>query len=415
MKKLYRSLTVVSPGSPFHLQELDVLIEGGMVKAMSNLLQIEDAEEVCFNRKTYIAPGFFDLHVHFGQPGNETAETIATGCAAALAGGFTGVLVMPSTQPALDKRQSAAFVLSQQPKHAPRLFVAGCISEGRKGEELAELYDLTLGGAAAFTDHPRSLQHAGLLVRALQYAKPLGKPIMQVADTPSLYGSGFVNESLHSVTYGLKGIPSEAEAIGIARDLALAEYAQTPIHFSCISASASVELIRQAKAKGQPVTCDVCVHNLFFSEEETASFDTNFKVKPPLRDKATITDLIHALADGTIDAVSSNHNPCTLEDKRQEFDHASFGAAGLESFFGQFNSIARKMISVERMMEVLSINPRKILSLPIPVVAIGASAEFVIFNTDETYIFSKQHIKSISENYPALGRQLVGRIEEVVA
>jgi len=407
MKTIYKSLKVIDPQSPFHNQVVDIAIENARVIDIASHLE---GEGLVFPKGTFIAPGFFDLHAHFGEPGFETNETLESGTRAALKGGFTGVCLMPDTNPAIDSRQGVEFINARNRNSELAIYPAGTLTLGREGKEMAELYDMQQGGAIAFTDHKRSISDAGLMQRILLYAKGIKARVMTFADTREISHSGLMNEGEMSTLLGIKGVPNLAEYLAIGRDIALCEYLETNLHFSCISTAEGVELIRQAKAKGVSITCDVAAHNLFFTDQDLFDFNTNLKLNPPVRTESDRQALIQGLIDGTIDAICSDHRPESVEAKEVEFDYASKGAIGLESFWGQVYSSLNQYMSLTEMLDRVSIRPRKILGLPIPSIQKGANVSFVIFETESTYEFTKSEIVSKSKNSPVIGRNLQGKV-----
>ncbi len=410
---LLKSLTVADPQSPFNGQTVDILLNNGRIVEIGQNVKA-DGETKTFEAGTFISPGFFDLHVHFGEPGLEINETLESGSRAALAGGFTGVCLMPDTNPALDSRTSIEFVKSRATKLPINIFPAGTISVSRDGKDMAEMYDMQQGGAVAFTDHKRSLADPGLMQRSLLYAKGINALVMNFPQVKELCHGGLMNEGITSTMLGMKGLPNIAEYLCVNRDIALCRYLDTTMHISCISTAESVELIREAKQKGLKITCDVSAHNLFFTDKELNTFDSNLKLSPPVRTAKDIKALIAGLKDNTIDAISSDHRPENIENKNVEFDYASNGAIGLESFFGQIYKVLEKEIPLSQIIELIALNPRNILGIEKPSIQKGAKAEFTIFNTKEEWTFEEADIKSKSKNSPVVGRELKGKVVTVI-
>lgn len=407
MKKSYllRSVTILYPGSEFNNKTVNVLINDGKI-AVGAKLTADDAEVIDMSGQ-FLTPGFLDMNANFGEPGLETKEDIETGSRAAAAGGFTGVAVMPNTEPPIHSKAEVSFIVNRSRGGIVNIYPIGALSKGREGKDLAELYDMSLSGARAFTDGNRPVTDSGLMSRALLYAKGFNGLILSNPEDSSIAGKGKMNEGVMSTLLGLKGIPALAEEMVISRDLYLAEYNDAPIHFSTISTRGSIELIRDAKKKGIKVTCDVAAHNLVFNDEELVGFNSNYKVKPPLRTKDDIKALLNGLKDGTVDAIVSQHTPHEIEFKDVEFEIASYGIIGLQTVL----PLALKAkLSPEVIVEKLAVAPRKILSVPMPEFKNGIEAEFVVFDTEAEWEFNAETNLSKSSNSPLINQKLKGKV-----
>jgi dihydroorotase len=355
----------------------------------------------------YVSPGFFDLNCNIGELGFETKETLETGTRAAAAGGFTGVALMPNTQPPVHSKAEVEYLCNRAKDTLVDVYPLGTISHKREGKDMSEMYDMYLSGAKAFTDGNRPVQDAGLMERALLYTKGFDALVFSYPEDTAIAGKAKVNEGEVSTMLGMKGIPSLAEELMIARDLYLAEYTDSRIHFSTISTSRSVDLIRKAKAKGVHVTCDVAVHHLILTDEELKGFDSQYKVKPPLRVQNDVNALIMGLKDGAIDAIVSQHTPHEIEFKDVEFEVAEFGIVGLQTAF----SLALKAgLDINTIIQKLAINPRKILGIDVPVVVEGQKANLVVFDVGEEWMYTKENNQSKSSNSPFIGQNLKGRV-----
>ncbi|MGK9123733.1 dihydroorotase [Olivibacter sp. SA151] len=411
-KILIKSATLAFPGHEKNGQTLDVLINRGMVEAIENknIINDEDATVIDANGQ-YLAPGFFDLNVNLGEPGLETKETIESGCAAAAAGGFTGLAMQPNTEPALHSKGEISMVLNLARNQLVSIYPIGAISKGRTGNDLAELYDMKLAGAVAFSNGNKSIQQAELMSRALLYCKGFGALIMSFAEDASIANHSKMNEGVMSTYLGMKGNPGLAEELMISRDLSLANYHNTAIHFSTISTKGSVSLIREAKQKGIQVTCDVAAHHLVLTDDRVAGFDSNYKVSPPLRTAEDIQALKEGLLDGTIDAIVSQHTPHEVEYKRVEFEIAKNGIIGLQT---TLPLLLEAQLSIDLIIEKISIRPREILSLPTPSLTVGAAANLVLFNPKENWTFDINTNYSKSINSPFYGATLMGKVNLVV-
>jgi len=405
MNLLIKSATILYPGSPFHQQTADILIENGLINTIAE--SIEADVEIFDAKGSYLSPGFFDLNCNMGEPGLETKEDLTTGLQAAAAGGFTGVALMPDTQPPVHSKTEVAYLVNKTKANLVDVYPLGTISHQREGKDMAEMYDMYLSGAKAFTDGKRPVKDAGLMERALLYAQGFNALVFSYPEDVAIAGKAKVHEGVVSTLLGMKGIPSLAEELMIARDLYLAEYTGSPIHFSTISTARSVALIGEAKRKGLRVTCDVAAHHLILTDEALLGFDSLYKVKPPLRTQIDIDALLQGLTDGTIDAIVSQHTPQEIEFKEMEFETAEYGMIGLQTAF----SLALQAgLPVELIVEKLAINPRKILNVSAVVLEEGQPGNFVVFNADDTWTFDKQNNRSKSANSPFLGQNLKGKI-----
>jgi len=411
-KIVIKSATLVFPGHEKHGDKVDVFIENGVIKALSNNYDAPtDEAKVIDGNHQYLAPGFFDLNANFGEPGLETKETLVSGCAAAMAGGFTGVAIQPNTQPALHSRSEISAIVNGTKNNLVSVYPVGAVSKGRTGNDLAELYDMKLAGAVAFSNGNKSIQQAGLMSRALLYSKGFSGLIMSFAEDYSISNSAKMNEGEVSTYLGMKGNPNLAEELMIARDLALAVYHDAPIHFSTISTAGAVVLVREAKQGGVRVTCDVSAHHLVLTDDAVQGFDSNYKVSPPLRTAADIDALKVGLRDGTIDAIVSQHTPHEVEYKKVEFETAKNGIIALQTVLPL---LLQAGLSVDEIVEKLAIKPREILKLPVPTCAVGADANLVLFNPTESWTFDASTNKSKSGNSPFYNTALIGKVNLVI-
>lgn len=412
---IIQSVKVVFPNSEHHNKIVDVSIIDGRIDAISNslahIIEKEKTTRVVDGSNQVLAPAFFDLNVNFGEPGLETKEDMASGCDAAKAGGFSGLALQPNTFPALHSRSEISLIKSLNRESIVDVFPVGAISKDRKGEVLAELYDMQQNGAIAFSDGDKSLQQASLMSRALLYTKGFNGLILSYSDDTTISDKTKMNEGVVSTGLGMKGNPNLAEEVMVSRDLFLAEYNNSKIHFSTISTAGSVNLIREAKAKGIQVTADVAVHHLVLTDEKVESFDSNFKVKPPLRTEVDRLALLEGLKEGTIDAIVSQHTPHEIEYKDVEFEHAEFGITGLQTALPLLLKIG---LSYDTIIEKLSFNPRKILSLALPLFEVGAKANFVLFNPNERWIFDEKTNLSKSSNSPYFNTELTGKVNLLI-
>ncbi|KQM64509.1 dihydroorotase [Pedobacter sp. Leaf216] len=409
MNLLVKNVTIADPQSKFNTQQCDVRVDNGKIKNIGKLTA--DKNETVFDAQgAFLTPGFFDLNCVAGDPGFETKEDIQTLTATAKAGGFTGLALLPQTSPVVQSKSQVEYVINRAKNNLVDVFPVGAISQNREAKELAELFDMQQAGAVAFSDGDRAIQDDGFMSRALQYAKGFDALLMVYPENKSIAGKSQINESKNSVLLGMKGLPALAEEMHIARDIFLAAYNDTKIHISNISTAGAVALIRKAKKDGVQVTCDVTAHHLVFTEELLSDFDSNYKVKPPLRGKADLKALIAGLKDGTIDAITSQHRPEEIEFKNVEFEIAHYGLIALQTVLPL---LIKAGLDITLIAEKLAINPRKLLNLAVPVIEEGAEANFTVFNTTEKWLYNAASNYSKSANSPLLGTELTGKVKLV--
>ena len=408
---LIQSATILHPNSPFNGKLADVLIIDGKISEIGNKITSPNSKTVIISGKgQFLSPGFLDINVNFGEPGLETKEDIDSGCSAAVAGGFTAVALMPNTQPPIHSKAEVSYLVNKSQNTLVDILPIGCITHNREGKEMAEMFDMQRSGAIAFSDGNRPLTNAGLMSRALLYTKSFNGLIFSYAEDQDIAAKGKMNEGVMSTFLGMKGNPSLAEELMVSRDLYLAEYNESRIHFSTISTARSIDLIRNAKKAGVKVTCDVAAHHLVLTDDELEGFDSHYKVKPPLRTKADQKALIAGLKDGTVDAIVSQHTPHEIEFKNVEFEIAAFGIIGLQTVL----PIALKVgLSPELILDKLVIGPRNVLGLSIPGLEVGNSANFILYNPSEEWILNEETNKSKSSNSPFIGQKLTGKVKLV--
>jgi dihydroorotase len=413
MIALIRAAKVIDPHSTKHQQQVDILIEDGHIKAIGQNLEAPTGAQIIEEEGLHVAPGLFDLHANFRDPGYEWKEDFNSGMLAAAKGGFTGVLSMPSTLPTVDNKSQVEYVQKICSGKLVNVHPAASITKGLKGMELTEMFDMSKSGALAFTDDKHSLQHAGVMKLALLYTKNFSGIVMNQANDNSISAEGHMNEGLTSTKLGLKGVPSLAEDLMTARDIQLCEYTEGRLHFSCVSTADSVAQIRAAKAKGLNITADVAIHNLVLNETACEGFDTRYKVHPVLRTQKDIDALVEGLKDGTIDAICTDHRPEDIENKKVEFDNAEFGMIALQTAFPLACQL-EKEIGLEGIVEKMSINPRKVLGLEAASIEEKAAANLFLFNPKTEWTLEEADIASKSKNSPFIGKQLQGKILGVV-
>lgn len=412
MNTLIKQATIVSSTSAWHNKKADILIANGIIKEISANIS-SSADRIIESEDLHVSIGWFDLRANYGEPGEEHKETIHTGLNAAEAGGFTGVGILPNTTQPADKATTIDYIKNRPTLSPVERYPYGALSENLQGKDLAEMADMSSKGAIGFTDDKHYVD-TSLISRGMLYAKTFNHFISVFPANKHLTSSGHVHEGIVSTKMGIKGIPVLAETIEIDKYLSLAAYHDAPIHFSTISSKKSVELIREAKAKGLRVTCDIAAHQLYFSDEATKTYDANFKVNPPFRSKADIEGLIEGLKDGTIDAICSDHQPHDTESKRLEFEYASFGIIGQETAFGALYKVLKPHLSLEKVIELITVNPREILKLPVPKIAEGEKANMTVFSPSTTWTFKEEDIQSLSKNTPFIGEELVGKVIDIL-
>lgn len=402
---IIKSCKIVNLKSKFHLKIVDVAVKNGVITQIGENIDAGDVT-VIEGKGKILAPGFFDMNASLGEPGLETKEDFVTGSKAAAAGGFTGLAVMPHNKPTTDSKSQVEFLVNKAKGNLLDIVPYGCISQKREGKDLAEMYDMQKSGAIAFTDGNLPVQDAGLMERALLYAKGFNALVLSYPEEASIAGNAKMNEGAMSTYLGMKGIPNLAEELMIIRDLYLADYTESRVHFSTISTAHAVELIKEAKKKGAKVTCDVAAHHLVLTDDVVAGFDSNYKVKPPLRTSADVKALIKGLKDGTIDAIVSQHQPQEVEFKQVEFEIAKYGIIALQTVLPL---LLQTKLSIEEIVDKLAIKPREILGLEIPEINEGAEANFVLFD-DSDWDYNTKNNFSKSSNSPFLNQKLKGKV-----
>lgn len=410
MNVLVKSATIVDPKSDFHNQTVDILIEKGIISQMSKRIQNPKNYKEIRLEDLHVSQGWFDSSVSFGEPGFEERETIDNGLKTAAHSGFTSVAVNANTNPVIDSNADISFLKSKAHKHAVNLYPIGALTKHSNGTDLAELFDMKSAGAIAFYDYQKPIANPNLMKLALQYASNFDGLVCSFPQESQISGLGVMNENVMSTSLGLKGNPSLAEELQIARDLFILEYTEGKLHIPTISSAKSVELIRAAKKKKLNVTCSVAIHNLIFDDTHLKTFDTDFKVLPPLRTQTDIEALIDGLKDGTIDMVTSDHNPIDIEHKKIEFDFAKYGTIGLESAFGALQTV----FTLKKTIELLTKGKER-FGVEFAPIAVGAKADLSLFNPKKNATFSSENILSTSKNTMFEGQELMGIVYGIVS
>ena len=358
-----------------------------------------------------VCPGFIDMHVHLREPGREDEETIMSGSEAAAAGGFTSIVCMPNTEPPIDNVEALEYIIDRSMMAPVKVYPIGAITVGRKGENLTGMLEMSGCGAVAFSDDGSGVQNSDLMRRALEYVRACDVPLISHCEFSDLAAGGVMNESYISTQLGLRGIPSVAEELMVARDIMLAEFTQSRIHIAHVSTAGSVELIKKAKKAKINVTAEATPHHFTLTDDLVKSFDTNLKVSPPLRTRKDVDAIRKGLKDGTIDAIATDHAPHSVEEKELEFDYAPFGLIGLETAVGLVAAelVGKKFLTWPQAAHRLSTAPAKILNIPGGTFEEGAPADITIIDPSLEWEVDPDKFKSLSRNTPFAGRKLKGK------
>lgn len=406
MNLLIKNASIIDPQGPHHQKQADIYIEQGRITQIGKVKASEQVQ-VIDAQGAFICPGFFDMNCAAGDPGIETREDITSLVRTAQAGGFTGLALLPHTNPVIDSKSQVEYVLNKSKNLLVDVLPVGAISQKREGKELAELYDMQQAGAVAFSDGDRALNDDGFMNRAMQYGKGIEAFLMVFPENKSIAGKAQVHESMNSVLMGMKGLPALAEEMHVARDIFLAKYNDTAIHFNSISTAGALSQIKKAKKEGLKVSCDVTVAHLCYTESVLADFDSLYKIKPPLRSKEDQKALIAGLKDGTIDAISTQHRPEEVEFKNVEFEIAHFGMLGLQT---AVSSLLEAGLALDLIVEKLSIAPRRLLGLHLPQIAEGQKANLTLVHPQKEWTYSEANNLSNSKNSPVMGKTLKAKV-----
>jgi dihydroorotase len=402
MKVLLKNVIIASP-SPS--KPTDILIENGIITNIGNEKNIS-VDKIIQKENLYVSVGWMDCFANFCDPGQEHKETLETGANAAAAGGYTEVMLIPNTNPSVHNKSQVEYIVQRSKSLPVSIHPIAAITKNTEGKELSEMYDMQNSGAAAFSDGINSVQSSGIMLKALEYLKAIDATIIQLPDDKNISANGLMNEGIISIQLGLPGRPGISEEILIARDIELAKYTNSKIHFTGISTKKSLELISKAKNDRLQVSCSVTPYHLFFNEEDLKTYDTNLKVNPPLRTKEDVLALRRGIKEGLIDFIASHHQPQHWDDKTCEFEYAKYGMIGLESVFGIAGVCG---ISAEDFIKMQTANIRKIYGLELPQLAKGVKANLTLFDPSQEYTFEDKHIYSRSRNSPYIGKKLRGK------
>ncbi len=410
MNYLIKKATIIDPDSKHHYKVCDVLIKNGLILKIASKIDNTNGFKEINLPDLHISQGWFDSSVSFGEPGFEERETIENGLLVAAKSGFTHICVNTNTNPVPDSKSNIEFIKNKAKNNAVTLYPTGALTINSEGDHLAELYDMKSHGAASFYDYKKPVSQPNLLKIALQYCQTFNGLVQSYPTDDSISGKAQVNEGVVSTKLGLKGIPAIAEELQIARDLYILEYTGGRLHIPTISTKKSIELVKKAKNKGLNVTCSVSINNLCLTDEALQEFNTNFKLKPPLRSKKDLKALLKALKEGTIDGVTSDHNPIDIDHKKVAFEHALYGSIGLESCFGAL----QKLVSLEEAIAALT-RLKETFGIKQQTLTEGNIADITLFTPSKEWKFTEEHITSTSKNAALLGEKLKGKVYGILA
>ncbi|MBI2282657.1 MAG: dihydroorotase [Bacteroidetes bacterium] len=412
MKILVKQAVIADPGSPYHGQVTDILINGEQISKIAPNIT-DTADEIIDAAGALVSQGWVDIFAHFCDPGYEYKETLETGAAAAAAGGFTRVFVLPNTLPVVDSKSQVEYICQKSRSLPVTIQPLGAITRGTEGKDLAEMYDMKQSGAAAFSDGILPVQSPGLFVKALQYVKAFDGTLVQVPLDKSIGAGGLINEGVISTRLGLPGIPALAEEVIIKRDIDLLRYTQSRLHITGVSTRNGMRFIEAAKKEGLDISCSVTPYHLFFCDEDMQSYDTNLKVNPPLRTREDMLALREAVVNGVVDCIASHHIPQDWDNKTCEFEYAKNGMTGLETSFAVVNHLLPEL-PADQLVRLFSLQARSLFHLPATPIKEGAAAELTIFSRSAQTLLLRTQLKTKSANTPFLERELNGKVLGIV-
>ena len=412
MNVLIKNARVIDPNSPFNSQSADIFIEHGIIKKIGKNFSDKADKEVSVDGLC-VSPGWVDMFANFADPGYEFKESIDSGCLAAAGGGFTDVLVIPNTKPVIDTKSQVEYIVQKARSTPVNVYPIGAVTKNAEGKELAEMYDMNTSGAIAFGDGINCIQSAGLLLKALQYVKAFDGFIIQVPDYKSINAHGLMHEGIVSTRIGLPGKPSMAEEIIVARDIKLARYAESRLHFTGVSSKKSLEYIGRGKKGGTNVSCSVTPYHLYFTDDDLKTYDSNLKVNPPLRNAEDQDAIKKAIEEGIVDCIATHHMPHEADSKETEFEYARNGMTGLETAYAVLKT-SMPGLKDEKYVELLSLNARKLLGINLATIKENENACLTLFCPNAEWIYEKNAIRSRSKNSPFIGKKLTGKVIGII-
>jgi dihydroorotase len=410
MKLLIKQAKIICSNTTLHGEIKDIFIEDGVIKNIADYLDVQ-ADKTITSENLHVSIGWMDVFAQFSDPGYEYRESLESGVAAAAAGGFTNVMIAPNTNPTLSSKTQIEYIVQKGSPFAVNIHPIGSITKNAEGKELSEMYDMHQSGAIAFSDGTNSVQHAGIMIKALQYVLANQSVIIQIPDDKSIASNGLMNEGIISTQLGLPGKPAIAEELMISRDIELAKYTNSKLHITGVSTRRSIEIINEAQQLGVNVTASATSYHAYFCDEDLMDYNTNLKVNPPLRTQHDMLAVREAIAEGVINCIASHHTPLHTDEKNCEFEYAKFGMIGLENEFSVLNGLSK---NIDTLITQLTTNPRNIFGLPIPKIAEGEMACLTIFDPTIEYTFEQSNIKSTSTNNPFLGKKLTGKVLGII-
>lgn len=409
MRILIRNARIIDPSSSHHLKECDILVDGGRIETIGSGIDQDGADEVMEGEGLMVSPGWVDLFATIGDPGLEHRETVSSALDAAANGGFTKIVVSPKSLPVTDSKGGVEYLLKKAEGHTVNLLPLGAVTKGLEGRELAEMYDMVRSGAVGVSNAKRTVSDSKVMQVAMQYAEGLDRPFYSFTEDERMASGTQMHEGEVSTALGLRGVPALAEELAVTRDLHLARYTGTSVHFSHITTAGAVQLIREAKALGLSVTASVPAHHLLLTDEALRQFDSHFKVRPPLRDITHVNALWEGLKDGTLDAIISDHEPLETEAKAMEFGQAKAGITALETLFPALLRASGGRMDLTTLLAKLTVGPRRVLRIPATRVEEGEVVELTVFSTEVEWVYGEGTASSLSRNSPFWGHPLTGR------